>query len=71
MKLKLGDTIYLEGHEFVVASYQITQNREGRSVAIVAMDPIIVASQRHQLEERQQVIEKTLAHLKTHEGDDA
>ena len=43
-EIALGDTILVEGHEYVIMTIQFTHDKKGRSINIYAQDPFIAQS---------------------------
>lgn len=58
-EIKLGDTIWVDGHEYVVMQFNYAHDPTGRSVTVHAKDPFVAEMVRQQ-QEAQRLHDETL-----------
>ncbi len=59
VQLKIGDSIEIDGIEFVITSTQILHDSAGRSVTLHAKDPLLAVEMMQKLRMQRDVLENT------------
>lgn len=65
IELKLGDTIFVDGNEYVIRHLAALQDAQGRSVTIHAVDPLIAAQMAYEQESKKATLAAQLLLSKT------
>ena len=64
MKVALGDTLEVDGEEYVLVSIRTTVDGSGRSVELHARDPFLAQGMQAEIAQRRAVLELAERHLK-------
>lgn len=74
VELKVGDTIMVDGHEYVIVSYDMKVASNGRSCSLTSLDPLLAETERLREQDyresektRQAVLAKHYKHLDDHD----
>lgn len=70
IELNIGDTIYLEGKEYIIIFYRKTKDYMGESIEIHAKDPLLVQHIKNECELQHRLIQKSEKIIDIGLGDD-
>lgn len=72
-EIKVGDSIMVEGHEYVIVSYDMKVASNGRSCSLTSLDPMLAETERMKDEEyrqserdRQEMLKQSIKHMADH-----
>lgn len=68
-EIKIGDTILVEGHEYIIVAYDIKAASNGRSCSLTSLDPLLAETERLRDEEHRQAKQEYRDMIKQHLDD--
>ena len=68
IELKIGDTIYIDGAEFVIHAFRNIIDSGGRTIEIHGKDPLSAHAHEESLKQHKEQMERSIKILREHEG---